>query len=92
MAYDLALRRLIPECYSRDERPSCLPPADAGSRGMSLFGWQAAGLALVVIGVAACEKLDEDHKIVRQARRDDLRATQEMPAVTMRELVYGRDE
>jgi hypothetical protein len=92
MAYDLAFRRLTPDCYSRGERPACLPPADVGCRGITLLGWQTAALALLVGGIAAYERMSPDRRIRRVARLDDPRVTQEMPVVSMREMVYGRDE
>jgi hypothetical protein len=92
MAYDLLLRRLTPEHYGRGERPACLPPDDAGSRGASSLGWNAAIVALLIVGVAARERFSRDRKIVRAARQNNPHTTQEMPAVSMSEMVYGRDE
>lgn len=96
MAYDLILQRLTPHHCGRGERPSCLPPENAGL--ISLVGKLSADAAVffpigylgVMLLVALGERRSE-HSIRRRAHRDDPRVTQKVPAISMKELVYGGD-
>jgi len=81
VAYDLVLRRQLDRDYSRGEggaRPA--GPRLAAVAGLGLLLSASAPLS-------AGRRLES--RYYRRKFRGDLRATQETPAVTMRELVYG---
>ena len=81
MAYDLLLRRQLDRDYSRGEGSAC----QAGPRLAAV-----AGLGLLLSALAAPRAGRQlERRYYRRAYRGDLRATQETPAITMRELVYG---
>jgi hypothetical protein len=81
MAYDLVLRRQLDRDYSRGA-------GRAGQAGTRLAGVAALGLLLSTLAAPRSGKKLE-RRYYRRAYRGDLRATQETPVVTMRELVYG---
>lgn len=81
MAYDLILRRRLDRDYSRGV--GC-----AGQAGTRLAGVAALGLVLSALATPRAGR-EVERRYYRRAYRSGLRATQETPAVTMRELVYG---
>jgi hypothetical protein len=92
MSYDLLLRRQISGSVARDDsEEGRLRPGDvslerallAPAAGLAA----AAALALLVSGRGRVGKRVE--RTYYRATRRDLTRTQETPAVTMREMVYG---
>lgn len=93
MSYDLALRRQIAGNIARDDaRPD---PGDVSiERGLLLP--TALGLAAAAVSVSLVLAAGGPRRVRRRvegayyrATWRDLDRTQEMPAVSMRELVYG---
>lgn len=88
MAYDLVLRRRTPHDYSRDSAAPVDPRSMLGQLGV---------LALVVLLPVLPEVLQaaRDMRLRREYRSDargrDLHATVEMPAVSMREMIYDKE-
>jgi hypothetical protein len=89
MAYDLILRRQTPTNYSRDSAT----PVDP----RSMLG-QLSVLALIVCLPVLPEimRAAETSRLRREYRSDlvgrELQRTVEMPAVSMKELVYGEEK
>lgn len=93
MAYDLAYRRLTPRDYARDSTAPRDPRSELGQLGV---------LALVVLlpvlpwVLPWAIHVADNYRLRRVLRPDragrQLRSTAELPAVTMRELVYGSEE
>ena len=81
MAYDLLLMRQLDRDYSRGE-------GRAGQASAKLAGVAALGLVLSALAAPRAGR-EMERRYYRRAYRGDLRATQETPATTMRELVYG---
>jgi len=81
MSWDLALRRHLPRDISRGDSPPPDPRAEIFSAAVS------AGFLLAPVAIRLFEK-----PYYRLSRRGDLSTTQESPAITMRELVYGPEE
>lgn len=81
MAYDLILRRQLDRDYSRGE-------GRASQAGTRLAGVAALGLVLSVLTAPRAGR-EMERRYYRRAYRGDLRATQETPVLTMRELIYG---
>lgn len=96
MSYDLILHRQLPSNHSRgsETRPSRGPNEVSPAR--ALLVPTAAGLATAAVLVLLLGKTGKVQRTVEKkyyrATRRDLGRTQETPAVTMRELVYGREE
>jgi len=76
MAYDLVLRRRIQRDYSRGDEPA--RPASPKTEALSFL---VANAALIVAGAAESASYRD--------YRAGLTKTQELPAVSMSELVYG---
>ena len=92
MAYDLILKRQTSRNFARGPS-SASDPLDVGSTALTLLVGQALGLAMAV-GAASSPKVRRtiERQYYRRAYRDNLKATQEVPAISMREMVYGEDE
>lgn len=86
MAYDLALRRRIARDVSRGDE-STRPQGSGALRAA------ASGLALLLPHLArGTEVTHYRREYRRDARGRDLARTQEMPAITSTELVYGPED
>jgi hypothetical protein len=86
VAYDLALRRQIARDVSRGDE-AARPPGRGALRAA------AAGLALLLPYLtrgAVVTRYRREYR--RDARGRDLARTQEMPAISSTELVYGRED
>jgi hypothetical protein len=94
MAYDLALRRQSPKSFSRGDEPPHPRDPNEVSPARSLLLPTATGLAATALVVALLGGTRGAGRRVERtyyrATRRDLARTQETPAVTMSEMVYGR--
>lgn len=81
VAYDLVLRKQLDRDYSRGT--GC-----AGQAGTRLAGVAALGLLLSALAAPHAGR-GLERRYYRREFRGDLRATQETPIITMRELIYG---
>jgi hypothetical protein len=96
MSYDLLLRRQVPGSVARDDAAEGrLDPSDVSlERGLVPV---VLGLATAAVVVASLSGLTgragrAAERTYYKATRRDLGSTQETPAVTMRELVYGSEK
>lgn len=81
MSYDLALRRRLQRDYSRGDEPR--PPRAHTGASLAL-----AALTLLLPSLAR----RAESAAYRRSYGRGLKVTQEVPAVTMHEIVYGRKE
>jgi hypothetical protein len=89
VAYDLILRRQITRNFSREESASPLA-AEPEREGLKAVALLSLGLlGAVAWSLPKIGRVREKRYYRRTFAADDLRITREMPAISMKDLMYG---
>ena len=92
MAYDLALRQSTPRNWSREESTTRAPLFDlhdVSYKGLEMLAVSGIGLVgLLIWCLPKARRIHERRYYRREYTKDDLRRTQEVPTITMRDMIY----